>query len=79
MATKPCRMVIYPEGLRFIKAHEGIFGHMFLRDHATNKNDYIFIFTESMTTKPERMMTYLEGLLPLKLRSPLLLWSRKIM
>ena len=78
MATKPCRMVIYPEGLRFIKAHEGIFGQMFLRDHATNKNDYIFIFTESMATKLDRMMTYLEGLLPLKLPSPLLLWSRKI-
>ena len=44
----------------------------------TNKNHYICTIRVSMATKLGGMMTYLDGLLPIKSDDPLITWPCKI-
>ena len=53
------------------------FKHVFLRNHVTNWK-HISTAAVSMATKLGRMVTYLEGLLPIKLHDPLIACSYKI-
>ena len=46
------------------------FRRVVLQDHATNYNDHISTTTVPMTTKPGRLVSYLEGLLPINLPVP---------
>ena len=46
------------------------FRRVVLQDHATNYNDHISTTTVPTTTKPGRLVSYLEGLLPIKLPVP---------
>ena len=51
---------------------------MVLQGHLTNENHYISTTRLPITTKFDRMVTYLDGLLLKKLKDPLFLWSYEI-
>lgn len=55
------------------------FDHMVLRDHVTHWNHYISTNAMLMSTMLGRMVTNLEGLLPVMLLDPLVTWSWKVM
>ena len=50
-----------------------------LQDHMANSNHYIFTTTVPMVTKPEKLVTCHEGLLPIMILHPLVTWFCKIM
>ena len=54
------------------------FDHMVLRDHVTHWNHYISTNAMLMSTMLGRMVTNLEGLLPVMLLDPLVTWSWQI-
>ena len=54
------------------------FEHVFLRDHMTNWRHNIFTTTMSIPTQLIRVLTYHEGLPPVKTHNPLITWSCKI-
>ena len=54
------------------------FDHVVLRDHVTNWNDYISTIRVPMPTKLGKIVTYLDGLLSMKLHGPLITWSCEI-
>ena len=51
---------------------------MVLQGHVKNKNHYISITRVPMATKLGRMMTSLDGLLPIMSHDPLIKWSCEI-
>ena len=71
-------MKIYHEGVPLIV--KLLFNHMVLQDHVTNENQYMYIYTTTvpMTTKLDRVVTYLEELLRIKSEDPLIMRSYKI-
>ena len=54
------------------------FDHVVLQGYVTNENHYIFPTRVSMATKRGRMITYLDGLLPIKSLDSLITWSCEI-
>ena len=54
------------------------FAHVILWDHLINWNHYISTTTVPMATKLDRMVTYLNGLVPVKSHSHLITWFCKI-
>ena len=54
------------------------FDLMVFQGHPTNENRYIATATVPMATKLGRMVTYLDGLLPMKSHDPLITWSCEI-
>ena len=54
------------------------FDHVVLQDHVTNKNHCISITRVPMATKLGRMMTSLDGLLPIMPHDPLITWPCEI-
>ena len=53
-------------------------GHVVLQDHVTNYYLYMSTTAVPMATKLEMMVTYLEEVLPIMWRNPLIPWSCKI-
>ena len=51
------------------------FDHIVLQDRLTNQNHYTSTITVPMSTKLENMLTYLDGLLPIKSHGPFIIWS----
>ena len=51
------------------------FDHVFLEDHVTNQNHYIFLFKVLMAAKVGRIVTYLERLLPIMSYEGSITWS----
>ena len=54
------------------------FDHAVLQGHVTNKNHFISIARVSIANKICRMMTSLDGLLPMMSRDPLIPWPCEI-
>ena len=54
------------------------FDHVVLQGHAANKNHDISITRVSMTTKLCRKIAFLDGLLPVMLHDPLIIWPCEI-
>ena len=69
MITKLDRMVIYLDGLLFIKSHDPLimWSH---KIYCQIKNHYIFTTTVSIATRLGRMVTHPNGLLLIKLHDP---------
>ena len=76
MANKLARMVIYLE--RLLRKVIQSFNHVVLQDHMTNKSHYISITRVLMATKLDRMMNFLDGLLPIMSYDPFITWFCKI-
>ena len=57
---------------RFLTIVIQSFDHVVLQGHVTNKNHYISITRVPMAIKFDRMMTFLDGLLPVMSRDPLI-------
>ena len=72
MATTFCRMVTHLEMLLTIKLCKTLKGYM------RKKNLYICIARVPMATKLSSMMTYLDGLLPIKSHYVSITWPWKI-
>ena len=51
------------------------FSLVVLQDHVENWNHYIFTTTVLVTTKLDRLLTYLEGFLSMESHDPLITWS----
>ena len=77
MATKYGRMVTNLEWLTHNITLP--FGHMVLQNHVTNWKRCISTTTLPMASKPDRMVTNLERLIPIILLYLLLTWSCEIM
>ena len=54
------------------------FDHEVLQGHVTNKNPYVSITRMPMATKLGRMMTSLDGFLPIMSHDPLITWPCEI-
>ena len=52
--------------------------HMVFRDHVKAKSYYIFTTRVPIAIKLGKMVTYLEGLLPIKSHGPFITWSWEI-
>ena len=74
VATKPTWTVAQHERLLLKKLQDALV----LRDYMTNENHYISTIAMRMATKVDRMVTYLEELLPIKSHDPLITCSCKI-
>ena len=72
-STKPGLMLNSLEGLPVTWPID----HVVLRDHVTNLK-HIFTATAPVATKLGRMVTYVDGLLLMKLHDPLITWCCKI-
>ena len=56
----------------------GTFDHVVFQDHVKTQNQYNSTTTESMATKFYKVVTYIEGHLPIKSHDPLITPSCKI-
>ena len=54
------------------------FDHMILKSHVANKIHYTSIIRVPIVTKLDRMITYLDELLPIKSHDPLITWPCEI-
>ena len=73
--TKHGRVVTFLEELQTIKSNNA---HVVLQGYVTNENYYISTTRVLIATKLARMITYLHGLLHVKLHDPLITWSCEI-
>ena len=69
MAVKLGRMVTYLEELLTINSFNA---HLTLKGSVADENYYISTTRVSMATSPKMMVTYLEGLLAIKVHDPLI-------
>ena len=67
-----------PRGARTHKI-TWLFNHVVLQDYMTNLIPYNSTTRVAMTTILGRMVTYLDGLLPIQSHDPLIMWSCEIM
>ena len=74
MATNYGWMVTYGDLIHKVIQH---FDHVILQGHLTNENHYISTIRAAMTTKLDKMVTYLERLLTIKSCKDLITWSCK--
>ena len=78
MTTSLDRMVKYLARLLNHKVKQRI-NYIVLQGHFTDQSVYIFFIRKTMATKLGSIITYLDGILPIKSHEALISWSCEIM